>query len=137
MMGTRGFCIPKGKSKEDIKEREKVIKDFYAHWIAENPEKKVWNKNLNDFIKVKFISINETYNKAARRYESTVAVFRLTKILREAVLAKEKLSKSDDKNQRQFEKMLIMRFGEVKLVVGVQRSNKDKVQYSISVSDDH
>lgn len=76
MMGTRGFCIPKGKSKEDIKEREKVIKDFYAHWIAENPEKKVWNKNLNDFIKVKFISINETYNKAARRYESTVAGFR-------------------------------------------------------------
>ena len=32
--------IPAGRTKEDIKAREKLIKDFYAQWIAEHPEKK-------------------------------------------------------------------------------------------------
>ena len=32
--------IPAGHTKEDIKAREKLIKDFYAQWIAEHPEKK-------------------------------------------------------------------------------------------------
>ncbi|MCQ2144063.1 MAG: hypothetical protein MJY56_08365, partial [Bacteroidales bacterium] len=63
-METREMNIPQGITKEDIKAREKVIKDFYAHWISENPEKKVWNKNIQDYILVKFLSINETYNKA-------------------------------------------------------------------------
>ena len=32
--------IPTGHTKEDIKAREKIIKDFYAKWISENPEKR-------------------------------------------------------------------------------------------------
>ena len=51
--------IPTGHTKEDIKAREKLIKDFYAQWIAEHPEKKVWNRSLGAFINVKFLSINE------------------------------------------------------------------------------
>lgn len=47
-----GIVIPEGRSKEEIKVREKIIKDFYAKWIAENPEKKVWNNNLQDYIYV-------------------------------------------------------------------------------------
>ena len=35
--------IPLGRSKEDIKAREQIIKDFYANWIAEHPDKKVLN----------------------------------------------------------------------------------------------
>lgn len=35
--------IPTGTSKEDIKVREKIIKDFYARWISEHPDKKIWN----------------------------------------------------------------------------------------------
>lgn len=35
--------IPIGRTKEDIKTREKIIKDFYAKWIAEHPDKKVFN----------------------------------------------------------------------------------------------
>ena len=81
---------------------------------------------------VKFISINETYNKAARRYESTLAVFHLTEVLQKAVLIEEKNTKPYDKNQKSFEKLLIMRYGDIKLIVGVQKSNKDKVQYSLS-----
>ena len=131
-METMELNIPQGITKEDIKAREKVIKDFYAHWISENPEKKVWNENLEDFILVKFISINETYNKAARRYESTLAVFHLTEVLQKAVLIEEKNTKPYDKNQKSFEKLLIMRHGDIKLIVGVQKSNMDKVQYSLS-----
>ena len=50
--------IPKGNSREEVKIRERLIKDFYAGWIAKNPEKKVWNENLQDYILVKFLSIN-------------------------------------------------------------------------------
>ena len=39
--------IPAGHTKEDIKAREKLIKDFYAQWIAEHPEKKIWNRRLD------------------------------------------------------------------------------------------
>lgn len=55
--------IPKGRTKDDIKAREKLIKDFYAQWISEHPDKKVWNHDLGAFIHVKFLSINETYEK--------------------------------------------------------------------------
>jgi hypothetical protein len=126
-------CVPLGNSKEDIREREKLIKDFYAKWISQHPDKKVWNKNLGTFINVKFLSINETYEKASRNYESTMAVFRLSEILEGAVLVSEKPAKRNSRNQKQFEKLLMMKYGDVKLVVGLQRSNQDLVQYCITV----
>ena len=52
--------IPKGKTRPEIKAREKIIKDFYAKWISENPSKSVWNKSLKADIKVKGLSYNET-----------------------------------------------------------------------------
>ena len=125
--------IPRGRTKEDIKFREKLIKDFYAQWICEHPDKKIWNQNLGMFINVKFLSINETYEKASRSYESTLAVFRLTEILEGAIKTGELPSKRNTKNQKQFEKLIVMRYGEVKLTVGLQRSNKELVQYCISV----
>ena len=103
------------------------------HWIAEHPEKKVWNRSLGAFINVKFLSINETYEKASRSYESTLAVFRLTEILEGATKKGEQLAKRNTRNQKQFEKLLIMKYGDVKLTVGLQRSNQDLVQYCITV----
>ena len=125
--------IPTGHTKDDIKAREKLIKDFYARWIAEHPEKKIWNKSLGAFINVKFLSINETYEKASRNHESTCAVFRLTEILEKAVKVGEQPAKRNTRNQKQFEKLLIMQHDEVKLTVGLQRSNQDLVQYCITV----
>ena len=118
---------------ENIKAREKLIKDFYARWIADHSDKKVWNTSLGAYINVKFLSINETYEKASRSYESTCAVFRLTEILEQAVKAGEQPAKRNTRNQKQFEKLIIMRHGEVKLTVGLQRSNQDLVQYCITV----
>ena len=74
--------IPKGKTRPEIKVREQIIKDFYARWIAENPSKSVWNKSLKAEIKVKGLSYNETVEHAARSYESTMAVFQLSKYYR-------------------------------------------------------
>jgi hypothetical protein len=60
-------------------------------------------------------------------------VFRLSEILEGAVLVSEKPAKCNSRNQKQFEKLLMMKYGEVKLVVGLQRSNQDLVQYCITV----
>ena len=125
--------IPRGRTKADIKFREKLIKDFYAQWISEYPYKKIWNQNLGAFINVKFLSINETYEKASRIYESTLAVFRLTEILEGAIKTGELPAKHNTKNQKQFEKLIVMKHGEVKLTVGLQRSNQEFVQYCITV----
>ena len=95
--------IPWGHTKEDIKIREKLIKDFYANWIAAHPDKKIWNKGLSEYIHVKFLSINETYEKASRSYKSTLAVFQLTEILENATLVSTKPAKRNTKNQKQFE----------------------------------
>ena len=125
--------IPIGHTKEEIKIREKLIKDFYANWISEHPEKKVWNKQMGKYIHVKFLSINETYEKAARSYESTCAVFQLTEILENAITISEKPAKRSTKNQKQFEKVILMQYNNIKLSVGMQRSNQELVQYCITV----
>jgi hypothetical protein len=129
--------IPAGRTKEDIKAREQIIKDFYAQWIAEHPDKKVFNITLGKHICVKFLSINETYEKASRSYESTLAVFRLTEILEKATFVEELPAKRNTRNQKQFEKLLVMRYENIKLTVGLQRSNQDLVQYCITVPQLH
>jgi hypothetical protein len=125
--------IPAGRTKEDIKAREQIIKTFYSEWIAEHPDKKVLNTALGKYIRVKFLSINETYEKAARNYESTLAVFRLTEILQNATLIEELPAKRNTRNQKQFEKLLVMQYENIKLTVGLQRSNQDLVQYCITI----
>ena len=125
--------IPAGRTKEDIKAREQIIKTFYSEWIAEHPDKKVLNTALGKYICVKFLSINETYEKAARNYESTLAVFRLTKILQNATLIEELPAKRNTRNQKQFEKLLVMQYENIKLTVGLQQSNQDLVQYCITI----
>ncbi len=129
--------IPAGRTKEEIKAREQIIKDFYAQWIAEHPDKKVFNITLGKHICVKFLSINETYEKASRSYESTLAVFRLTEILEKATFVEELPAKRNTRNQKQFEKLLVMRYENIKLTVGLQRSNQDLVQYCITVPQLH
>jgi len=124
--------IPAGCSREDVRSRDKAIKDFYAKWISENPDKKIWNENLQDFILVKFISIQETAEKAARKYESTIVVFRLTELLKYSIKVAEVPIKSGTQNQKPFLKLLIMQLDDIKITVGVQKTTGDKVQYCIT-----
>ncbi len=127
-----GVAIPKGDSKEDKKTRKQIIKDFYARWIASNPDKKIWNPALNAFIHVKGNSINETLGQASTSYESTLEVLRLTEILLEATLVKRIPPKRDSVNQKPYSEILIMRHKTAMLVVGKQETTGDYVQYCVS-----
>ena len=124
--------IPQGNSREEVKLRDQIIKDFYAGWIAENPEKKMWNEDLQDYILVKYLSITETAEKAARQYESTLAVMRLSELLAKSKKVAEVPPKKNTRNQKPFLKMYIMQLDDIKMTVGLQKSTGDKVQYCIT-----
>jgi len=129
--------IPIGQTKEDIRQREQIIKDFYAMWIAANPTKHVFNRELNDFIHVRFLSIQETAEHAAFTYKSTLAVTFLTEILERARVEKHVKSKINNQNQKRFSEMIIMQFnkkefGKIKLTVGVLKGSRKNIQYCIT-----
>lgn len=130
-MDTKGMEIPVGNSREEIKQRDKAIKDFYASWNADHPDKKMWNDDLQDFIHVRFLSIEETSEKAARQFESTLAVFRMTELLTKSKKVDEVEPKKGTKNQQPFVKILIMRLDNIKMTVGVQKSG-NKILYCIT-----
>ena len=123
---------PQGNSREEVKLRDQMIKDFYAGWIAENPEKKMWNDDLQDYILVNYLSITETAEKAARQYESTLAVMRLSELFTKSKKVAEVPPKKGTKNQKPFLKMYIMQLDNIKMTVGLQKSTGDKVQYCIT-----
>lgn len=99
--------------------RDKIIKDFYAGWIAENPDKKMWNDDLQDYILVKYISITETAEKAARQYESTLAVMRLSELPQSQENSKCYKRKERRIKRTTFLKMYIMQLDNIKMTVGL------------------
>ena len=136
--------IPQGQTKEDMQIRKKIIRDFYANWIATNTTKHIFNKSLNSFIEVKYLSINETVGKAAYSYKSTLAVTMLTELLENAKAKKDRNGnlifekpKENVKNQERFSKIFTMyyeksAFGKIKLTVGELRGSKQRIQYCIT-----
>jgi predicted AAA+ superfamily ATPase len=90
---------------------------------------------------LRFDGMQETVNKAARNYKSTMSVFELDFLLANAI--KISTDKPQSKRQEKFIEMLIMNvntpvflpyFGRVKMLVGVtkQKKNAKKIQYSIT-----
>ena len=124
--------IPKGTSREDAKARKQIIGEFYSRWIAEHPDKKVWNDSLGAYIHVKFQSINETKGQASVSYESTCAVLHLSEILEKAVVIKRKPAKTNHRNQRPYDMMVILYYCGVRLLVGHQKTTDEYVQYCIT-----
>jgi hypothetical protein len=129
--------IPQGRTKEEIQQREKIIKDFYANWNAANPEKRIYNIHLQAFIYVRFLSIQETAEKAARSYRSTLSVTYLTEILELATVIDRTKPKVGNKKQSRFSEIIIMQykktnFGLIKLTVGILRGSREKLQYCIT-----
>ena len=129
--------IPQGRTRNETQQREKIIKNFYASWNATNPEKRVYNANLQAFIYIKFLSIQETAEKSARSYKSTIAVTYLTEILELATVVKRTKPKPGNKKQSRFSDVIIMHydkedFGEIKLTVGVLRGSGTNVQYCVT-----
>jgi len=129
--------IPTGDTTEDKKQRKQFIVDFYGQWIAVNTTKQIFNKSLNDFINVRFLSLQETAGHASHTYKSTIAVTYLTEILENAKRITSVKPKLENKNQQRFSEMIVMQhskkvFGKIKLTVGVLKGSKQKVQYCIT-----
>lgn len=129
--------IPQGNNKEDLKQREELISQVYRRWTEENPDKRVYNRSLKDYINIRYLSITETMRHAAKTYASTLAMLQLDTILRYSVcFGKPKPPKKGVKNQEIFAQMQEMRcelvgIGTVKLMVGIKRSG-EKIQYCIT-----
>jgi uncharacterized protein (DUF2235 family) len=136
------YTIPKGREKADIKTREDIVWALLRKWLSKNPLKRKKNADLKDYIYLRFDGMQETVNKAARSYKSTMAVFELDFLLSNAI--KTDTDKPKSKRQEKFIEMLIMNvdttaflpyFDKVKMLVGItkQKKNAKKIQYSISV----
>ena len=132
--------IPEGNTKEDRRKRQDLIYAFYMGWKRKNPEQKKYNIALKDDINIRAVSLDETAAQASLTYLSTLAVLQLDAILTNAWLVKTVPSKQNTKNQRSFERILIMEYvcigvGRVKMTVGVRRSDNSKIQYCITAID--
>ena len=129
--------IPTGNSREDIQQRELIIRDFYHEWKEKNPSQKKYNLSLKEYINIRMVSIVETSEHAAKSYLSTLAVLQLDAILVGAKKISIKNVKPQNKNQKPFEKIIIMEYdlveiGKIKMTVGVRRRTREKVQYCIT-----
>lgn len=124
--------IPRGIGREEAKARKRIIRDYFAKWIAEHPDKKVWNASLKSYIVVKYQSINETMGQASISFESTAAVFLLSEVLAKAVVAKRNAAKKNDKNQRPYDYMIFLYYKGIRMLVGHQKSTDEHVLYCIT-----
>ena len=129
--------IPEDNSVESIKIRERIIRDFYREWKEKNPSQRKYNLSLKEYINIRMVSIVETSEHAAKTYLSTIAVLQLDAILMGATKVSVKKTKPGNRNQKPFEKMMIMEYdvvfiGKVKMTVGIRRRTHEKVQYCIT-----
>lgn len=129
--------IPEDNSVESIKVRERIIRDFYREWKEKNPSQRKYNLSLKEYINIRMVSIGETSEHAAKTYLSTIAVLQLDAILMGATKVSIKKTKPGNKNQKPFERMMIMEYdvafiGKVKMTVGIRRRTHEKVQYCIT-----
>ena len=129
--------IPEGNTLDEIKERERIIREFYHEWKERNPLQRKYNLALKEYINIRMVSIVESSEHAAKSYLSTLAVLQLDAILVGAKKISIKKVKPNNKNQQPFERMMIMEYelvgiGTVKMTVGVRRRTQEKVQYCIT-----
>ncbi len=133
----KNTMIPEDNSVDSIKVREQIIREFYHEWKEKNPSQRRFNLSLKEYINIRMVSIVETSEHAAKNFLSTLAVLQLDAILVGAKKVSIKKTKVGNKNQKPFEKMMIMEYelngiGKVKMTVGIRRRTKEKVQYCIT-----
>ena len=129
--------IPEDNSVESIKVRERIIRYFYREWKEKNPSQRKYNLSLKEYINIRMVSIVETSEHAAKTYLSTIAVLQLDAILMGATKVSVKKTKPGNRNQKPFEKMMVMEYdvafiGKVKMTVGIRRRTHEKIQYCIT-----
>lgn len=130
--------IPKGTSYEDERIRKELIYSFIKKWKDEHEECTIFNLDLSEFVKINQVFLIEATAHASKSYLSTKAVFHFEEAIRNAVKIGISKPKADNKNQKPFQDMLIMKYqteelGTVKVTIGVRFKSHEKVQYGISV----
>ena len=129
--------VPTGNTTDDMRKRQEIIKQFYFYWKKRNPESCKYNIDLGEMIFVNHTSLVETAGRASLTYLSTLAVLQLDAILQNAKLRFVDKPKPANKQQVKFAKMLGMDYscpgiGDVRLMVGVRKSDKTKIQYCVT-----
>jgi len=130
--------IPQGDSTETMKERQRLIMQYYSWWGSKHPSKKIFNSALQEDILVSYKSKQETSHHAAKKYESTLAVLHLDEILAGAVPVLSSKADPSTTSQKRYERIILMKYnctdiGTVKLAVGVYKKTHQKEQYCITV----
>ena len=130
--------IPMGTSYEDERIRKELIYSFIKKWKDEHEDSTIFNTNLSEFVKINQVFLIEATAHASKSYLSTKAVFQFEEAIRNAVKIGVSKPKPDNKNQKPFQDMLIMKYhsenlGTVKLTIGIRFKSHEKVQYGISV----
>ena len=131
------ILVPRGNGKEAIKERQRIIREYYKTWRQSHNGQKMFNLQLKDYINIRHISMVETVEHASKSYLSTLAVLQLDAILTNAKKIKTVQADKYTSNQARFNKMLTMSYlcpgiGRIKLTVGIVRRTLEKVQYCIT-----
>ena len=129
--------VPTGDTTEDRRTRQEIIKQFYFYWKKHNPDLCRFNENLGENIYINHTSLVETAGRASLTYLSTLAVLQPDAILQNAIVRYVDKPKPGNKQQAKFERMLGMEYycpgiGEVRLMVGVRKRDKTKIQYCIT-----
>lgn len=130
--------IPMGTSYEDERIRKELIYSFIRKWKEEHEDSTIFNLDLSEFVKINQVFLIEATAHASKSYLSTKAVFHFEEAIRKAVKIGISKPKPDNKNQKPFQDMLIMKYqsedlGTVKITIGVRFKSHEKVQYGISV----
>lgn len=130
--------IPKGTSYDDERIRKELIYSFIKKWKDEHEDSTIFNLDLSESVKINQVFLIEATAHASKSYLSTKAVFHFEEAIRKAVKIGISKPKPDNKNQKPFQDMLIMKYqsenlGTVKLTIGVRFKSHEKVQYGISV----
>lgn len=133
--------IPMGNSQHEKTIRREIIHQFIQKWRndhADNPQ--VFNRELNDYIKINQVFLLESVAHSAVKYQSTKAVLMMEEVMTNARKISTTRTKEGNSNQKPFAHMMVMRYhidgiGSVKMTVGVRKRTSEKVQYSITVPD--
>lgn len=130
--------IPMGSSYEDERIRKELIYSFIKKWKEEHEESTIFNFDLSEYVKINQVFLIEATAHASKSYLSTKAVFRFEEAIQNAIKIGMSKPKPDNKNQKPFQDMLIMKYhsedlGTVKLTIGIRFKSHEKVQYGISV----
>lgn len=129
--------IPLGQSKEEIKIRERIIRNFFNSFQKGCDDRRVFNQNLQSDILIRMISAIEAIEHSSKSYRSTKAVLEIEQVLKNARPVRRVAVKVGNNNQRPFAYMLVMVYeldniGTIKLTVGVKKSSGERIEYGIS-----